>query len=287
MTARAAEPPPERPPNEGFVFPLFRRMAPRLPRVDQPDPPPELAPWETVRIERPERGGALAGTWYPAPGAARGAVLLLPPWIEWGRAYFHRRGRIEALRAAGYHALAVDFPGFGGSSPATGFYDLDAEDALRYLERRAERLPRHVWCVSSGGYWMHAVLARREPGEGVLGAVFEEVSPHLLEWSWNVNPWVRPGVLLFRALFPAAARFLDMRRHAPWMAARRVLYVSGAEDRGVRPEDTRELARRAGGRDWIVPEARHLEGIKVATAEVIRRALETLEAAEGAGPESG
>lgn len=283
MRSRSSEEPPERPGDERISFPIFRRMAPRLRRVDQPDPPPTLEPRETVRIERPGRGGRLFGTWYPAPGAARGAVLLLPPWVEWGRAYFHRRGRIEALRAAGYHALAVDFPGFGGSGPAAGFYDRDAEAALRYLERRAAGLPRHVWGVSSGGYWLHPVLARRPPDEGVAGAFFEEVSPNLLEWSCHVNPWIRPGVFLFRALFPATARFLDLPRHAPWLAARRVAYLSGGSDRGVRPEDTRELARRAGGQAHLVPGARHLEAIKIATAEVIRRALETFEAA---GPEA-
>lgn len=273
---RPADPPPARPAIERVVFPVFRRMAPRLPRVEQPEPPAALAPWETVRIVRPGRVGTLLGTWYPAPVPARGAVLLLPPWTEWGRAYFHRRGRVEALRAAGHHVLTVDFPGFGGSGPPAGFYDRDAEDALDHLERRAAGLPCHVWGVSSGGYWMHPVLAR---GRAVAGAVFEEVSPHLLEWSWHVNPWVRPGVVLFRTLFPAADRFLDLRRHACWLAARRVAYCSGADDPGVRPVDTLDLARRAGARAWIVPAARHLEAIKVATAEVHRFALDTFDEA--------
>lgn len=287
--APRAEPPPERPGNERIAFPVFRRMAPRLREVEQPDPPAALAPWETVRIGRfdPSRAGTLAGTWYPAAGAARGAVLLLPPWIEWGRAYFHRRGRVEALRAAGYHALAVDLPGFGGSGAPAGFYDRDAADALRYLERRAEGLPRHVWGVSSGGYWLHPALARRTPGDGIGGAFFEEVSPHLLEWSRHVNPWIRPGVALYRAIFPAAARFLDLRRHAPWLAARRVTYLSGEMDPGVRPEDTRELARLSGGRAHVIPGATHLEAIKIATADVIRLALETFEAAERAGADGG
>jgi pimeloyl-ACP methyl ester carboxylesterase len=279
---------PERPANEGLAFAAFRRLAPRLRRIEQPDPPPELAPWESVRIERPGRAGALCGTWYPASEPARGAVLLLAPWIEWGRAYFHRRGRIEALREVGYHALTFDFPGFGGSGPVAGFYDRDAEDALRWLARRAPGLALHVWGVSSGGYWMHPALARDPLPGRVAGAMFEEVSPHLLEWSCLVNPWARPGVALYRALFPAAARFLDLRRHAPRMRARRIAYVSGAQDPGLRPADTRDLAERAAGRVgarvWIVPAARHLEGIKVATDEVIRIALDTFHSAEQAAP---
>ena len=44
-----------------------------------------------------------------AAGEARGAVLLVSPWVPQGQAYFHRRGRIEALRAAGCgQILAVD-----------------------------------------------------------------------------------------------------------------------------------------------------------------------------------
>lgn len=283
----APEPPPARPRNERVAFFFFRHLAPGLPRIEQPDPPPELEPWETVRIERPGRGGALYGTWYAAPEPARGAVLLLPPWIEWGRAYFHRRGRIEALRAAGYHALTFDFPGVGGSGPAAGYYDRDAEDALRYLERRAPGAVHHVWGVSSGGYWMHMALARKSGAGGVAGAMFEDVSPHLVEWLRHASRRPRPGARLFRALFPASDRFLDLRRHAPWMRPRRIAYVSGADDPGVRPQDTRELARLTGGRSWIVPAAGHLEGIKVATEEVIRLALDTFEAAERAGPGSG
>lgn len=289
-----AEPAPPRPRRERSSFFLFRALAPRVPRTPSPEPPERLRPYETVSIERPGRLGrgslgSLAGTWFPAhPSAsARGAVLLVHPWIEWGRAYFHRRGRIEALRRAGYHALTVDLPGFGDSGAPCGFYDRDVADALAGLAQRAPGVPLHVWGVSSGGYWLHPVLARwnRSGGSGrppVLGAMFEEVSAHLLEWSRRTAPRGRPFYLLFRTVFPATYRFLDLRRHAPHLGVRSVSYVSGERDRGVIPEDTRELARRAGGRALIVSKAGHLEGIKRARDSILSLALETFAEAEAA-----
>ena len=116
MTAKRL---PKRPPawEERLASRVFRALSPRLPAVLQPDPPLGLAPWQAVSIPRLEGNGALTATWFPAPAPARGAVLLLHPWVKWGKAFFLRRGRIEALRAAGYHALTLDFGGFGGSSP--------------------------------------------------------------------------------------------------------------------------------------------------------------------------
>ncbi len=314
-------PPPERPTGlyERLASRWFRTFAPRLPRMDSAKPPAALAPYELVRIERSAAPGHLAGTWFPAragtgpdegaggcaPGLSpewnpvRGAVLLLPPWVQWGRSYFHRRGRLEALRRAGYHALTVDFPGRGGSGAPAGFFDRDAADALAGLARLADRatrtdatgrsLPLHVWGVSAGGYWAHIALACGDGdgdgsggGRGVGGAMFEDVSPHLLEWADRASPAARLAHEAFRRLFPLADRFLDLRRHAPWLAARQVAYVSGERDAGVPPADTRELASLAGGSAHIVPDAGHLDSIKRAPRTVIETALETFAAAEEA-----
>lgn len=265
-------------PRERGALRLFRALSPHLPRFELPTPPPALEPFELVRVPRPGRPGKLAATWYPADDGCRGAVLLLPPWVPWGRSYFHRRGRIEALRAAGLSALAIDFPGFDDSGPAAGLFDRDVEDGLAELARRAPGRPLAVWGVSAGGYWAHPVLARRN---GVAAAFFEDVSPHLFEWSSRMRPLFRPMFLLFRLLYPTAHRFLDMRRHAEWFQVPRTAHVSGGADPGVHPEDTRALATRAGGAWLIVPGARHLEAIKAAPGEVIGLAMATLGASAG------
>lgn len=275
--------PPSRPSaaQESAAIRLFLALSPRLPSVAQPDPPDELRPYEDITVPRPG-GRELAGTWYPAgaadgaSGGARGAVLLLPPWLAWGRSYFHRRGRIQALRAAGYQVLTLDLPGRGRRMD--GFFDRDVEAGLGELRRRAGRLPLHVWGVSAGGYWAHPVLARTN---GVAGAFFEDVAPHLIEWSWRVAPLGRPFYLFYRHGLRSAYRYLDMRRHAEaFSSLRAVTYVGGAEDPGVRPADTRDLATRARGRCHLVDRAGHLESIKLANQEILALALETFARAE-------
>ena len=273
-------PPPPRPGRreEAIASVLFFALAPGLPRVDQPPPPPELAPWEELQIPRSRGEGSLAGTWYPAAEPARGAVLFLHPWLEWGKAYFHRRGRLEAARAAGLHALAVDLPGLGGSGPKRGFFDVDVGDAVAALAARCPGLPLHVWGVSAGGYWAHHALARHG---GYASAFFEDVSPHLLEWSSRMVPLGRPFYALFRTVLPRSHRFMDLRRYAPHLGVRRVAYVSGADDPGVRPEDTATLARLAGGSALVVPDAGHLAAIRRDGAGVIALALDTFATSAG------
>jgi alpha-beta hydrolase superfamily lysophospholipase len=259
---------------------LFRALSPSLPRYPQPDPPRWLQPAENLDVPRPEGPGILTATWYPASGPARGAVLLLHPWVKWGKAYFYRGGRIEALRAAGYHTLALDLAGFGGSGPPAGLYDRDVAAGLAQLRAMSGDLPLHVWGVSSGGFWAHLVLSRMN---GVAGAMFEEVSPHLLEWSWRMVPRYRPGYFFLRCVFPRVYRFLDIRRHASALQVAAVAYVSGSEDPGVLPADTRKLAERAGAPHRIIPGARHLAVISAAPREVFELALSTFAAAENGG----
>jgi pimeloyl-ACP methyl ester carboxylesterase len=270
-------PPPPRPSprRERSAYRLFRFFSPRLPRVQTGPPPPALEPFEPLAIPR-RGGGTLAATAFPPAGVARGTVLFLHPWMEWGAAYFYRRNRLAAVRAAGYEAWTVDLSGFGASAPADGFYDRDVEDALAALAERRPGRPQFVWGVSSGGYWAHVVLSRRD---GVAGAFFEDVAAHLFEWSWRVMPQWRPGFATFRVLFSEFYRWLDIRRHAPYLRVAAAAYVSGERDRGVLPDDTRALASAARAEHRILAGAGHLEGIKREPETIIRMALETFERA--------
>jgi len=274
-------PAPQRPSpgEERLAIRLFLALSPRLARAAQPSAPSELQPCEDVGVPRTRGAGVLTATWYPAEREARGAVLLLHPWAPWGRAYFHRRGRLQALRAAGYHALALDLPGFGGSGPPAGFFDRDVEDGVHFLRRRTGRLPFHVWGVSAGGYWAHPLLTRTD---WIAGAFFEDVSAHLFDWSWRTAPWGAPAYLFFRTVFRATHRFLDIRPHAAALKIKAAAYVSGDRDAGIRAEETAELARLTGGRSLVVPGAGHLSAIRAANAEVLELALETFEKAGGA-----
>jgi hypothetical protein len=44
---------------------LFFALSPKLPTVEQPAPPPALAPFEDVAVPRSRGPGVLAATWYP------------------------------------------------------------------------------------------------------------------------------------------------------------------------------------------------------------------------------
>ena len=273
---------------------LLRALAPRVSAVKLDDPPALLAPFERVTIPLPSRSRAdpattsvgraparLAGTWFPVSGPARGAVLMLHPWLPWGQTYFWRRGRLPALRQAGLHALAIDLPGFGTSDPPRHLYDRGVAAALRELRRRAGDLPCHVWGVSSGGYWAHPVLSAAGSPDGagdtsgVIGAMFEDVSPHLLEWSTRMAPKGKPFYTIFRTFLRRAYPFLDLRRHAPHLTAERVAYVGGGADPGIPAHDLQALAAAAGARCLEIDGAGHLQSIKRAGDQVVELALET------------
>lgn len=276
--------PPPRPSldQERFANRLFLALSPRVQRLRSATISSHLEPYEELAIE--SAGGTLAGVWFPATESPRGVVLMVHPWVRWGQRYFHRRGRLGALRAAGYHVLTFDLSGFGASSARrSSFFDRDVEAALAVARERAGDLPVHLWGVSCGGYWAHPVLSR----EAVSGAVFEDVAQHLLEWSGRMAPWGWPCYQFFRKCLSPAYRFMDLRRHTPHLRARAIAYVSGAGDQGVLPSETRELADLTGGRYFVVPDAGHLESIKKATEEVLDFALETFELAEKAAPGNG
>lgn len=279
---RLAESPPPRPGRwqERLSTRLFRGLAPRLSRRDLMGPPSALEPFELFSAARPEGLDPLSATWFPASGPARGAVLLAAPWNPWGQAYFYRYGRLEALRAAGYHALTFDLGGFAGRSAyPRGFYDRDLAVALGALRDRAGDLPLHVWGVSAGGYWLHPLLSGASGIDAppIAGAFFEDVARHLIEWSKRMTPMGRPAFYFFQNAFRGAYRYMDLRLHAPFLRVGASAYVGGGRDRGVPAEETRELARLAGGACRIVEQADHLHAIKRDGEAVIALALETFE----------
>lgn len=287
---RLAAAPPRRPgPIEDRLGgALFRLVGPRLAKEELPAPPASLQPFEERRLPRIRGRGELSALFLPAEGWTRGGVLFLHPWLPWGRTYFYRRGRLEAARAAGYASLAVDFPGFGGSGSPRGFFDRDVLAAYDALRLEVGDRPIHVWGVSSGGYWAHPVIsgattsAFRRPPVTVAGAMFEDVSHHLMDWARRVSPAGRAFYRIFQTVVPRAYRYLDLQRHAAARGAGAVSYVSGGKDRGVRPEDTRRLAEAAGGEAFIVPDAPHLGSIKTANLQVIELALRTFAVGGGA-----
>ena len=283
MTAPARSDAPHQPAlrtaprRESLALRMFLAFSPRIRRVTHAEPPASLAPFEVFSIPRPE-GSPLQATWYPTSKPPRGVVLFLHPWVGWGQTYFHRHGRIEAVREAGYHAITVDIMNIGGQDKRPPqLFDIDVQDALAGARQRAAGLPVHVWGVSAGGYWAHMALARDNALDGVF---FEEVAVHLLEWLRRMAPAATPVTLLFRLIFAEAYRFMDIRHHASSLQAKAIAYVSGDADRSIRVEETKDLASRAKAECSIIAGAAHLEVIKRDSQGVLDLALATFARAE-------
>ena len=75
-----------------------------------------------------------------------------------------------------------------------------------------------------------------------------------------------------------------MRYHAAAVRLGAVSYVSGADDRGVPPRDTRALATAAGASWRVLPGAAHLGAIKTARRQVLDLALSTFDRAADPPP---
>ncbi|MEM1181217.1 MAG: alpha/beta fold hydrolase [Acidobacteriota bacterium] len=253
---------------------LLKALSPKLPTVPTAPPPAALEPATDFEIDRTEAPGRLAATWFPADGeTARGVVLLLHPWHGRGQAYFHRHRRIPVLRDAGYHVMSFDFGGIGASGPTRRhFADRDVLDAVRVAKGRAGERPLHLWGVCLGGFY--GCLAMLEATE-VDSAFFEDVTPHPLTWSRRRAPWGRPAYRFFQTALPSAYRFLDLFEQAPRLSGRPTAWVSGAWNDTVLTQETREIARRAGGRALIVDDAKHLECMRRGRGSMVELALGT------------
>lgn len=275
---------------------LLLALAPRLGASRETPPPPAFSPFAPVEIPRSADPGSLRGWFFPANattdvGGARGAVLLCHPWVPFGQGYFYRRGRIPALRRAGYHVMTFDFGGFGQESgpesgpeneraPAPrGYFDRDVDDALAELGRRVGDAPIHLWGVSAGGYWAHMALSRRETP--IHGAVFEHVTDHMIEWSKRMAPLGLPCYLFYQHVLRPAYRYLDASVHAAHLQARAVAYVGGDLDHGAPAESLHLMAHRARAARFVVKDADHLDAIRRDGRGVIDLALKTFRKAEG------
>lgn len=266
---------------------LLYGLAPRLRPVAEAEVPAGLGDYEVLRIPRSDEPGTLDARLFAATGSsaadgdARGVVVLGAPWLRWGQQYFFRRGRIPALRDAGYHALTFDFGGFGSSGPrASGFADRDLDDVLDFVRTRFPDLPLHLWGVSAGAYWGHVCLSRRDD---VRGAFFEHVAENLIHWSMRTAPAGMPFYLFYRHVLRSAYGYIHIGRHAPHLRLRAAAYVGAENDRGVPAGVTRRLAELAGAEVRIYEDAGHLDAIRVDREGLIRFALAAFERAERAG----
>ncbi|WP_288480081.1 alpha/beta hydrolase [uncultured Deinococcus sp.] len=135
-------------------------------------------------------GAPVTGYLWPAPGEARGAVLLTHGFGEYAGRYVSRyHGLIPALTAQGLDVYAYDQRGHGASEGRRAVVDLNllvgdhlrAREALRGLDR-----PLFAFGHSMGGL-ITAASAARDP-RGLRGVILS--SPALLVGE-NEPVWLR------------------------------------------------------------------------------------------------
>ncbi|MFC5847557.1 alpha/beta hydrolase [Deinococcus petrolearius] len=135
-------------------------------------------------------GAPVTGYLWPAPGQARGAVLLAHGFGEYAGRYVSRyHGLIPALTAGGLSVYAYDQRGHGASAGRRAVVDLGllVEDHLRAREAlRGLELPLFAFGHSMGGL-VTAASASRDP-RGLSGVILS--SPALLVGE-NEPLWLR------------------------------------------------------------------------------------------------
>lgn len=212
---------------------------------------------------------------------------------------------VKILHDAGYHVATFDMRNHGesaddgrwrGQSPR---YSVDYHQVVRHLMERPDLTGAKIACVGfSMGAWTALEVARREPA--TVRAVVCDSGPTLdiaatIRRMYGAGrsrlPEEHRGPIVFRigreAFTLASLIFL---RPAAWPVpfgdhSTEMLFIVGAQDPVVRPDDIREqLAWYPNADLWVVPRAGHTTTLVVAREEYGRRVLALLEKAFGPPP---
>jgi fermentation-respiration switch protein FrsA (DUF1100 family) len=177
----------------------------------------------------------LGAWWVPATASGRGVAVLVAP----GNAG-NRTGRVplaRALAARGLDVLLFDYRGYAGNAghPSEGGLALDVRAAYRYVAEHARVPGRIVYFGESLGAAVVTELATEHPPAAlVLRSPFVDLAS-----AGAVHYPFLPVRLLLRDRFPLADQLAKVR--VP------TAVVYGTADSVVPPEQSREVANRAGG----------------------------------------
>lgn len=135
--------------------------------------------------------------------------------------------RIERWRALGFHVLAIDYRGFGRSSPLLPSEETALEDARAAFDELMRREPdankRFLYGYSLGGALAIALAAERD---GIAGVVvessFTSIGDIVRHSKWG---WVPGLTWLVTQPFDSAARIRQVNEP--------LLFIHGTEDRIV------------------------------------------------------
>jgi alpha-beta hydrolase superfamily lysophospholipase len=185
----------------------------------------------------------LHGLWLPAErGVAAAPVLLYLHGARWN--VEGSAPRIQRMQQLGFSVLAIDYRGFGKSSPGLPSEDSAYEDARAawdWLAAQHPDRPRYVFGHSLGGAIAIDLASKVEDEQGVIvEGTFTSIADVAGTMKWG---WLPVGPLITQ-------RFESVRKvaqlHSP------LLVVHGAEDSLIRSDLGRRLYDAAQGRKQFV-----------------------------------
>ncbi len=219
---------------------------------------------EDVWIPVGTEGERLHGWWLASPGAAHTLVYFHGARVNLTSSVY----RLRAFRNAGFNVLAVDYRGFGRSSPATPSENSAYEDALaawQWLRSREPDCRRRILYGHSLGATVAAEVARREGDAAAL--VLEAAFTSLGEMT---------------VLAPLVTQRFDLLDKMKGIRLP-VLVVHGAEDSVVPPGMAQRLFDAARGpKRLIMVEGAGHRWVAFRAGQALYDALRELAAAGGA-----
>ncbi len=223
-------------------------------------------------VPRPADGDAehVQLWWLPHPDPQAPALLYLHGTF---RHLFQNLPKIDALREAGFAILAVDYRGWGYSSPIVPSERTIYEDAWLAWQELTLRQPdprrRVIYGHSLGGAVAIELASQLKHGRDYAALIVESTFPSLPEVAAAAGFWGRIGAGLTTLRFDSASKI--GRVDAP------ILMLHGTADRTVPIELGRKLRDAAPeGTTWIEFAGGSHSRLHSFAAEAYRQALRDL-----------
>jgi alpha-beta hydrolase superfamily lysophospholipase len=195
--------------------------------------------WITFQSEVTGRETKLHGLWLPAEQRrADGPILLYLHGARWNVS--GSAPRIRRMQELGFSVLAIDYRGFGKSSPILPSEEMAYEDARAAWDWLAKAHPgraRYVFGHSLGGAIAIDLASKVEDEQGVIvEGTFTSIPDVASTMKFG---WLPIGPLITQ-------RFESVKKVAKVNSP--LLVVHGANDRLISSELGRRLYEAAGGR---------------------------------------